>query len=60
MEKKATLEAIALYDSGVWKSWTDHEIVEYQLYHDNLAVPFGRYGHTSLRTPIDYGKNLRH
>ena len=31
------------YDSGVWKSWTDREIVEYQLYHDNLAVPFGRF-----------------
>lgn len=36
-------QAIAIYNSGVWKSCTDEEIVRFQLFQDCLALPFGRF-----------------
>ncbi len=36
-------QAIELHDSGMWKTWTDEEIVKFQLYQDCLAVPFDKF-----------------
>jgi hypothetical protein len=36
-------EAVAFYNSGVWKTWSDEQIVEFQLFQPCLAVPFGRF-----------------
>lgn len=36
-------EAIAFHDSSVWEQWTDHQIVELQLFQRLLCVPFNRY-----------------
>ena len=36
-------QAIAIGKSEVWKTWTDEEIVKFQLYQDKLAVPFSRF-----------------
>lgn len=36
-------EAIAIADSGIWKNWTDEEIVKFQLFQERLAMDFGRF-----------------
>jgi hypothetical protein len=36
-------EAIALAESGVWKEWTDQEIVVFQLYEEKLCMDFSRF-----------------
>lgn len=36
-------QAIEIYDSGIWKEWSDEQIVRFQLFQDKLAVPFGRF-----------------
>ena len=33
-------EAIALYDSEEWASWTDEKIAEFQLFQKHLCVPW--------------------
>ena len=47
-------EAIALYDSGEWEAWTDQQIVEFQLFQDKLAVPFGRF-HQAIEAVLGHG-----
>lgn len=36
-------QAIAIYDSEIWKNWTDDEIVRFQLFQERLAIPFDRF-----------------
>lgn len=36
-------EAIRLFDSGWWKDKTDREIAVFQMFTEELAVPFGRF-----------------
>lgn len=36
-------QAIEVYESRVWESWTDEQIVRFQLFQDCLAVPFDRF-----------------
>lgn len=43
MQQLTEKQAIALYQSGEWKDWTDAEIVKFQLFQDRLGVPFERF-----------------
>lgn len=36
-------EAIAIYNGGEWRDWTDEEIVKFQLFQDRLCMPFDRF-----------------
>lgn len=36
-------QAIEVFDSGVWKDWSDEEIVGLQLFQDRLCIPFARF-----------------
>lgn len=40
MEQLTKEQAIAFYDSGIWKAWSEHEIAEFQLYQNRICVPF--------------------
>lgn len=33
-------EAIRLYDSGIWKEWSDYERAYFQLNEEKLCMPF--------------------
>jgi len=33
-------QAKRFYDSKVWESWTDRQIVEFQLFQDRIALPW--------------------
>lgn len=33
-------EAVALFESGKWKNWTDKERAMFQIYQDRLCMPF--------------------
>ena len=41
MEQLTEKQAIAFYDSEVWKDWTSRQIAEFQMEQDKLCVPFG-------------------
>ena len=36
-------QAIKMAESGVWKDWTDEQIVRFQLFQDLLCMDFDRY-----------------
>ena len=36
-------QAIALYESRLWESWSDEELARFQFYQNKLCVPFGRF-----------------
>jgi len=36
-------QAIALAKSGIWKTWTDEEVVKFQLYQCKLCMDFDRF-----------------
>ena len=36
-------QAIKLFESKVWESWSDEEIVRFQLFQKRLGVNFGRF-----------------
>jgi len=36
-------EAVAIYNSGIWSSWTAREKVMCQLYEERLIMPFGEF-----------------
>jgi hypothetical protein len=36
-------EAIALYESGVWKKWPNEQTARFQLYQECLCVPFDKF-----------------
>ena len=39
MKQLTEKQAIAFYDSGVWKDWTSRQIAEFQLEQDRLCIP---------------------
>jgi len=43
MKQLTREEAIEVAESGVWKKWTDDEIVRFQLYQDYLCMDFSRF-----------------
>ena len=43
MKQLTSEQAIAVYNSGEWKNWTDEDIVKFQLFQKMLAVPFSRF-----------------
>lgn len=36
-------QAIQIAQSGVWKDWTDEEIVRFQLFEDKMCMDFSRF-----------------
>ena len=36
-------QAKRFYESKVWESWTDRQVVEFQLFQKKLAIPFPRF-----------------
>ncbi len=43
MKQLTKEEAIALYESGIWKEWTNEQTVRFQLYQDKLCIPFSKF-----------------
>ena len=43
MKQLTQKEAVSVYDSGVWKNWSNEEIVKFQLFQDRLCVDFSRF-----------------
>lgn len=44
MERQLTKdEAMSFYNAGKWESWSDEQIVAFQLYQELLCVDFDRY-----------------
>jgi len=43
MKQLTTEQAIAFGNSMIWQTWTDEQIVRFQLFQDNLCIPFGRF-----------------
>lgn len=33
-------QATAIYESGVWKEWTDEQVVRFQLFQQLMCLPF--------------------
>ncbi len=40
MKQLTKTQAIKLYESGIWKEWTNEEIVRFQLFQKKLCIPF--------------------
>jgi len=36
-------QAVACFETGMWKDWNDKQIVTFQLYQDKLCMPFERF-----------------
>jgi len=36
-------QAVMIYDSGIWKKWSNEDIVRIQLFQRLLCVPFSRF-----------------
>jgi len=45
-------QAIKFAESGIWKEWTDHQIVEFQLFQKKLCMDFGRF-HEAVEKVLD-------
>lgn len=43
MKQMTEAQAIALYNSKKWETWTDEQIVGLQIYQNLLCIPFGRF-----------------
>jgi hypothetical protein len=43
VEQLTKKQAVAIHDSGLWKNWTDEEIVKLQLYQRLLCIPRTRF-----------------
>jgi hypothetical protein len=52
MKQLTKEQAIAIYEGGEWKDWTDEELVRFQLFQDCLAVPFSRF-HEAIEKVLD-------
>lgn len=53
MEKQLTTEqAIELAKSGIWKEWTDEQIVRFQLFQTKLCMDFSRF-HEAMGKVLD-------
>lgn len=54
MDKQFTTEqAIAIYESKVWKEWTDEQVIRFQLFQQLLCVSFARF-HGALEKVFRY------
>lgn len=51
MEQITREQAIEIADSGVWKEWSDDQVVRFQLYQNCLAMDFGRF-HEALEAVL--------
>lgn len=40
MDQISKEQAIRIYESGLWRDWSDEEKVKFQLYQSKLAMPF--------------------
>ena len=40
MKQLTKEEAIKIYESGIWKDWSDEDLVAFQLFQEKLCVPF--------------------
>lgn len=45
-------QAIEFYERGEWRSYTDRQIVDLQLYQEYLCVPFDRF-HEAMEKVLD-------
>ena len=43
MRQLTEKEAIALAETGVWRNWSDEDIVQFQLYQERLCMDFSRF-----------------
>ena len=43
MKQLTKEEAIAFAESGVWKEWTNEQIVRFQLFQNKMCMPFSRF-----------------
>lgn len=43
MKELTEEQALKIYNSGAWKTWSDEQIVRLQLYQDRLCVDFDRF-----------------
>lgn len=43
MKQLTQEQAIHIFESGMWKDWTDEEVVRVQLFQNNLCIPFDRF-----------------
>lgn len=43
MKQLTKKQALAFYDSKVWETWTDEQIVRFQLFQRLLCIPFSRF-----------------
>jgi len=51
MEQVTRAQAVLIGDSKEWESWTDEEIVKFQLYQDRLCIPIERF-HTAIEVVL--------
>ena len=47
-------EALEMYKSGVWETWTTKEIVDFQLYEKRLCMPWTVF-HAALEEELGRG-----
>lgn len=43
MKQLTKEQAVSLFESGIWKTWSDKEIVRFQLFQSKLCMPFSRF-----------------
>lgn len=36
-------QALTIYESGIWRQWTDEQKARFQLFEDRLCMPFGEF-----------------
>lgn len=65
MEQFSKEQAQAILQSRVWESWTDEQIVRFQLFQDNQIMPFSKFhltleryiGRPVYTAELDYNKD---
>lgn len=52
MEQLNKEQAIRFANSGIWKRWTDEQIVRFQLFQERLCMDFSRF-HEAMENVLD-------
>ena len=52
MKQLTEKQAIAFANSGVWKEWTDEQIVRFQLFQKKLCMDFSRF-HQAIEAVLE-------
>jgi hypothetical protein len=52
MEQLTKKQAIGMAKSGIWKEWTDEEIVRFQLFQKKLCMDFDRF-HKAMEVVLE-------